>query len=175
MARTKSVKVEEKTAEVVEQKEPETETKAEVNNSSAEETTNAEINSVDGENCENGKVIWAQCVEGGEPEIILWQTNPEEDLPTDWAVDENEEEEETEPDKVSEVMDHELAETEKEAEETEEPQVNLTAWVASTVVNDPICGNRAVFQPQVSINNYQSTDAVARGENARRGEIIKRV
>lgn len=69
-------------------------------------------------------------------------------------------------------------EAEGEIEETEgkteEAKVNLTSWVASTVVNDPICGNRAVFQPQVSINNYQSTDTVARGENARRGEIIKR-
>ena len=175
MARPKSVKVEEKTVKVVEQNEPETETNAEVDSSLAEEATNAEINSVDGENCENGEngeVVWVKCVEGGEPEIVLWQTKPEEDLPTDWAENENEEEGKTEEWEWG--TEEETAEEETAEETEEESKVNLTSWVASTVVNDPICGNRAVFQPQVSINNYQSTDTVARGENARRGEIIKR-
>ena len=148
MARTKTVKVEEKVSSVVEQKEPEAETKVGVDNSSAEEEINSEINSDNGENWE---VIWAQCVEGGEPEIILWQTKPEEE--ENLVVDEN---------------------GEVNPEETEETEVNLTAGIASTVVNDPIQGNRVVYQPQVGTNNFDTTQC-ARWENGRRGEIIKRV
>lgn len=177
MARTKAVKVEEKVSSVVEQKELETETKVEVDNSSAEEEISSEINSVDSENCkssenESGEVIWAQCVEGWEPEIILWQTKPEEDLPEDWVVyeklDEKLDENEANPNEEEEEKPEEEKEEEKPAE------TNFTAGIASTVVNDPIQGNRVVYQPQVGTNNFDTTQC-ARWENGRRGEIIKRV
>lgn len=157
MARTKTVKVEEKVSSVVEQKEPEMETEVEVDNSSAEEEINSEINSDNGE-----VIVWAKCVEGWEPEIILWQTKPEEDLPVNWVVD-------------GELDENEVKPNEEEEKEEEKPaETNFTAGIASTVVNDPIQGNRVVYQPQVGTNNFDTTQC-ARWENGRRGEIIKRV
>ena len=102
----------------------------------------------------------------------------------------NPEEEQAEPDKVSEVMDHELAETEQEEkgeeneenpeqnepeqEEQEEPKVGFEKWIASQVVNNPITWNRANYVPQVGTNNHDQTQN-ARVETARRGVSVKRI
>lgn len=162
MARTKKA-----TEEVVEQ--------------TTEEVTETTINVDNPVDLEQEKVIGQQCVEGWEPETIVENVYYSADVKTEETS-----EEQAEPDKVSEVMDHELTETEQEEneeqnepeqeeqEEQEEPKVGFEKWIASQVVNNPITWNRANYVPQVGANNHDQNQNV-RVETARKGVRVARV